>query len=394
MKQTLYSVLVVMLGMTASQKVNAQEADKTIIYSTTFDSEKKVKEWTVEGSQKEQNDFLMFNDKSMQINGYVTSTGMDKTNYVVSPVVTLSDDENVVTMNHRALYYYATPAEELNTLCVRTVGGEWIELPTLFFDGNESSFYSAGEFTLPAELKGQDVEFGFHYLYDGAANCGYWYIKDFEVYSQASTDPAPAEPYEVFSQTFNSNEDVKTWVVEGSQKDQEDFTMYNDKSMQINGYVCTSRDETNYVVSPVVKLDENFNTITFDHKCLYFFADPAEELTGLYVRTVGGEWVEINGIKYEESSNLYNAGVLDIPEQFNGKEVEFGFHLIYDNISNFGYWYVQNIKVMGNTGIPASIEEVENVEINNNKIYDLQGRIVENPTKGLYIINGKKVVIK
>ena len=27
-------------------------------------------------------------------------------------------------------------------------------------------------------------------------------------------------------------------------------------------------------------------------------------------------------------------------------------------------------------------------------IYDLQGRKVENPTKGLYIVNGKKVVIK
>ncbi len=27
-------------------------------------------------------------------------------------------------------------------------------------------------------------------------------------------------------------------------------------------------------------------------------------------------------------------------------------------------------------------------------IYDLQGRRVENPTKGIYIVNGRKVVIK
>ena len=35
-----------------------------------------------------------------------------------------------------------------------------------------------------------------------------------------------------------------------------------------------------------------------------------------------------------------------------------------------------------------------NVNLNDNTIYDLQGRRVENPTKGIYIVNGKKVVIK
>ena len=43
---------------------------------------------------------------------------------------------------------------------------------------------------------------------------------------------------------------------------------------------------------------------------------------------------------------------------------------------------------------PTAIEEVktENGEVKT--IYDLQGREVENPTKGLYIINGKKVLVK
>ena len=43
---------------------------------------------------------------------------------------------------------------------------------------------------------------------------------------------------------------------------------------------------------------------------------------------------------------------------------------------------------------PTAIEEVktENGEVKT--IYDLQGRKVENPTKGLYIINGKKVLVK
>ena len=44
--------------------------------------------------------------------------------------------------------------------------------------------------------------------------------------------------------------------------------------------------------------------------------------------------------------------------------------------------------------VAAGIDNVKNDVIEDNKIYDLQGRIVKNPSKGLYIINGKKIVIK
>ncbi len=40
------------------------------------------------------------------------------------------------------------------------------------------------------------------------------------------------------------------------------------------------------------------------------------------------------------------------------------------------------------------INEVNAAEVENTQIYDIQGRIVNNPTKGLYIVNGKKMVIK
>lgn len=45
----------------------------------------------------------------------------------------------------------------------------------------------------------------------------------------------------------------------------------------------------------------------------------------------------------------------------------------------------------GTTGIS---DAVKREEIKDNVYYDLSGRRVENPTKGLYIVNGKKVVIK
>ena len=45
----------------------------------------------------------------------------------------------------------------------------------------------------------------------------------------------------------------------------------------------------------------------------------------------------------------------------------------------------------GATGIDATLVNSEKV---NSVVYDLQGRRVAQPTKGLYIVNGKKVVIK
>ena len=38
------------------------------------------------------------------------------------------------------------------------------------------------------------------------------------------------------------------------------------------------------------------------------------------------------------------------------------------------------------------IAEVNKAEKSSNVVYDIQGRIVSNPTKGLYIVNGKKVI--
>ena len=42
----------------------------------------------------------------------------------------------------------------------------------------------------------------------------------------------------------------------------------------------------------------------------------------------------------------------------------------------------------------TSIDNSEFIIQNSELIYDLQGRRVENPTKGIYIVNGRKVVIK
>ena len=47
-----------------------------------------------------------------------------------------------------------------------------------------------------------------------------------------------------------------------------------------------------------------------------------------------------------------------------------------------------SFRLPGTTGI----EDIESESNGNSKVYDLQGRPVENPTKGIYITNGKKII--
>jgi hypothetical protein len=44
----------------------------------------------------------------------------------------------------------------------------------------------------------------------------------------------------------------------------------------------------------------------------------------------------------------------------------------------------------------TGLSEIKNTNLTNNtnEFFDLQGRKVAQPTKGLYIVNGKKVIIK
>lgn len=78
-------------------------------------------------------------------------------------------------------------------------------------------------------------------------------------------------------------------------------------------------------------------------------------------------------------------------------------HGAEEYIDQYGYkdtmWHGQNQYCEGTytwsvDGTETGIEDVEMQNGKTESVYDLQGRKVENPTKGIYIINGKKVLIK
>jgi hypothetical protein len=54
----------------------------------------------------------------------------------------------------------------------------------------------------------------------------------------------------------------------------------------------------------------------------------------------------------------------------------------------------QSLNIRFDEGETTDIDEVKGESGEVKTIYDLQGRVVENPTSGIYIIDGKKVIIK
>ena len=53
-----------------------------------------------------------------------------------------------------------------------------------------------------------------------------------------------------------------------------------------------------------------------------------------------------------------------------------------------------NLFRIGVVDVDTAIDEVKCDDGNVETIYDLQGRKVEKPAKGIYIINGKKLLLK
>lgn len=88
---------------------------------------------------------------------------------------------------------------------------------------------------------------------------------------------------------------------------------------------------------------------------------------------------------YFEDGKMYTGTSTDIPEDFS-LPVQFAF-----NIDNKIYVYYANFV---SEAVYTGIKTVGNEAKADNRIFDISGRQVTKPTRGLYIQNGKKVVIK
>lgn len=120
----------------------------------------------------------------------------------------------------------------------------------------------------------------------------------------------------------------------------------------------------------------------------------------------------VSGISTAEK-NTYtdNAGLLT--GVYTDTTAEAGWYVLQNHDGEVAFYQVQDVQPMvtayhaylttGDNSVKAfhfgsndatAIKSVENAKEGHNAIYDLTGRRVENAVKGIYIVNGKKVVLK
>ena len=183
--------------------------------------------------------------------------------------------------------------------------------------------------------------------------------------------------YYINASTTDAEKDATTYTFVSNGKS---FTMTNSGG---KGY------STGTTASQTFKLSNNV---------LYTLSLP-EGLSITTVKVIGytnedgktGYIKEINGVAYDETAGTFpardqNAGAMN--------EVTFNLPTPATGTLNIKTYKQLAIKLELTAGSTASIQDINRETITNNRYYDLQGRKVTNPTKGLYIVNGKTVVMK
>ena len=148
-----------------------------------------------------------------------------------------------------------------------------------------------------------------------------------------------------------------------------------------------------WLLSPVIDLKYCQNAKLFFKHSTKLFGGTNDQIT-LWVRENESDtWKQVTDITYPTADwSFIDAAPLGVSlAEYDGKTVQLGFK--YSSTDQAApTWNIKNLLLTGKNTTPTSIQAVPNVVPSTRVVYDLQGRRVENPTKGLYIVNGKKVL--
>ena len=107
--------------------------------------------------------------------------------------------------------------------------------------------------------------------------------------------------------------------------------------------------------------------------------------TGATVATIDGSYTNMILNNVEDKIGFYFANGKTVAT--NRAYLHIATSMAPDKVTNARMMFVFD-------GEATGIQSIENGELSNDNYYDLQGRRVAQPTKGLYIKNGKKVIMK
>lgn len=217
-------------------------------------------------------------------------------------------------------------------------------------------------------------------------------ILAFDIYTDAQGGETPVKPENaIYSNslmsedcgfTFTTESAIQPWVI-------------SDKyGLKASAYIDNAINESDaYATSPVFDLTavEGSAACTFEHAVNQFKLNNemiAISEVGKYctVETCeeGGAWEKVDVTFPGSFSWTYETATVDL-SKYAGKKAQIRFHYV-STADVAGTWEIKNMKVTGSTAV--STVDVEEGEV---RYFDLQGRQVVNPEKGLYIrVQGTK----
>lgn len=207
------------------------------------------------------------------------------------------------------------------------------------------------------------------------------------------------------------------WGVEGSDYFKE-YTIGNEDEDEGPTYLLDGK----YTENNDSKWCVDFGDENKDHPCYVEFHTTKPVVPKKYVLITGNDNLECNGrnprdwkIKAKNEGDANWTVIAEVNNDETLKDVDFTpYTFDFNNASNKAYQYFR-FEITANAGDDSmQLEEmmmwvkdnaasgvatgIENMEHSPSAIdhyyYDLQGRRVEHPTKGLYIVNGRKVVVE
>ena len=348
--------------------------EKTVSYTLTVTDESKILVATFNDDDcgfKEEGE-LAGTGKWMYQYGYMYASGgntvTEPTNcYLVSPEFTLKSN-NTVQFEQLPQNFTAEDNLDLKAqLLIREAGGEWVKIEGLNYP--EPGAWTAEMsdlMNIPEQFNGKTVQIAFNYIADGSYFV--WWVRNLIVRGQEPEEEKLAIG-KIYEESFRNGHFEEGYTVEGDNGDPDNYRYLwylqdGCENAYAYGKIGDRKNIESYLVSPEIQLAESDNTAEFMHVGYYFPGDMADAVS-MCVREIGGEWVTLEGMQFGGEYEEASTGAMAVPEQFNGKKVQFGFRYTAESNSSCGLWRIRDFVVKGmipekqEAGISFDVTDVE-----------------------------------